>query len=382
MKILHIPNYMYPHIGGIEQTARDIINSVPEGAQQRVICFGHERGDKVDKVDGVDVVRADCFAKVFSQSLSFSYERLLKKQFAEFCPDTIVFHYPNPFVAHILLKQLKKHPECRLVLWWHLDITKQKLLGKFFNSQTEKLLNRACKVITTSPNYMQSSPFLSRYKEKCTVIPSCINGERLKEDKNSLAAAKRIREQNRDKIICFAVGRHVEYKGYEYLIKASAQLEDEYAVYLGGEGELTEKLKKLAAGDKKITFLGRISDEELKAYMSACDIYCFPSITKNEAFGLALAEAMSFVKPAVTFTIEGSGVNYVNLKDVTGLEVENRNAEAFAQAIKTLGEDKKLRARLGKNAAKRVDELFTFARFRENVIQLFQSLDNLKDEKN
>ena len=374
MKILHIPNYMHPHIGGIEQTARDIINSVPEGTEQRVICFGHERGDKTDKVDGVDVVRADCFAKVFSQSLSFSYERLLKKQFAQFRPDTVVFHYPNPFVAHLLLKQLKKYPDCKLVLWWHLDITKQKLLGKFFNNQTEKLLKRACRIITTSPNYMQSSPFLSRYNQKCTVIHSCINEERLREDKNSISIAKRIREENKDKIICFAIGRHVEYKGYEYLIEASSMLGDGYAVYLGGDGELTEKLKRLAAGDKKIKFLGRISDEELKAYMSACDIYCFPSITKNEAFGLALAEAMSFGKPAVTFTIEGSGVNFVNLRDVTGLEVENRNSQAFAQAIMKLGEDKKLRSRLGKNAANRVEELFTFSKFRQNVLNLFEGL--------
>ena len=48
----------------------------------------------------------------------------------------------------------------------------------------------------------------------------------------------------------------------------------------------------------------------------------FPSITKNEAFGVVLAEAMYCYTPAITFTIEGSGVNWVNLHQVTGLEME------------------------------------------------------------
>lgn len=42
---------------------------------------------------------------------------------------------------------------------------------------------------------------------------------------------------------------------------------------------------------------------------------------------LALAEAMYYEKPAVTFTIPGSGVNYVCLNSENGIEVENRNVE-------------------------------------------------------
>ena len=63
-------------------------------------------------------------------------------------------------------------------------------------------------------------------------------------------------------------------------------------------------------------------------------MFCFPSISKNEAFGLALAEGMYYEKPAVTFTIPGSGVNYVSLNRVTGIEVENRNVEKYADAMR------------------------------------------------
>lgn len=376
MKILHIPNYYYPHIGGIEQTARDIVNSV-EDAEQRVFCFNGGKKNVEDEVDGIDVVRCGSFIKISSQSLSFSYGKRLKKQFKEFLPDIVIFHYPNPFAAHYLLKRLKKYPYCKLILWWHLDITKQKILGKFFKGQSERLLKRAEKIVATSPNYLEGSPFLSRYSQKCVIIPSCINEDRLKMTVESVAQSEEIRFKNAGKMICFAVGRHVEYKGYQYLIEASAFLDDNFKIYLAGEGKLTSKLKTLAQNDDKIEFLGRLTDDEMKAYMSACDIYCFPSVTKNEAFGLALAEAMYFKKPAVTFTIAGSGVNYVSLNGVTGLEVENANAKAYAEAMKLLSQDEALRAKLGEAAKMRIKTLFSYGLFQQKVNDVIDSLERI-----
>ena len=44
----------------------------------------------------------------------------------------------------------------------------------------------------------------------------------------------------------------------------------------------------------------------------------------------------------VTYTIEGSGVNWVSLHEVTGLEVPNRNVAEYAKAIdELLSDDKK-----------------------------------------
>ncbi|MBQ6505590.1 MAG: glycosyltransferase [Flexilinea sp.] len=186
--------------------------------------------------------------------------------------------------------------------------------------------------------------------------------------------AEEIRQENAGKIICFAVGRHVPYKGYEYLIKASKYLDDRFRIFIGGTGPLTDDLKAQAAGDEKISFLGRVSDEDLIAYYQAMDIFCFPSITKNEAFGIALAEAMYFGKPAVTFTIPGSGVNYVCLNGEDGIEVPNRDVKAYADAMKQLASDESLRRRMGKAGKKRVKENFLDGQFRENIQHLVRDL--------
>ena len=365
-KILHISKYYYPFSGGTEQIARDCVLALKEDYEQKVIAFNDGKEDVIDTVDDVEITKCGCFTKISAQSLSMSYKKYLHKLMSEFKPDIVVFHYPNPFVAGLLLDELK-NSSIKLIVYWHLDIIRQKFLRKFFGPQNRRLLERADKVIATSPNYIDGSPWLQSVKEKCVVVPNCINVERMKVTPEIENRAAEIRKENAGKTICVAVGRHTEYKGFTYLIQAGRQLDDTFRIYITGTGELTEKLHTEANGDDKVVFTGRIEDTELKALILASDIFCFPSITKNEAFGLALAEGMYYEKPAVTFTIPGSGVNYVSLNKVTGIEVENRNVEKYADALKLLAENEDLRKKYGKAGKARVVEHFLSSTFSDNI---------------
>ena len=377
MRILQIPNYQYPNIGGIEQTSRDISNilSTIPNVEHKTICFNEDACDGeyvcrrketiVDIVDDYEVTRCGCIAKVASQSISLTYPKELFRLIKNFKPDIVIFHYPNPFVASFLLPMLPKF--CKFIVYWHLDIVKQKLLGKLFKIQNERICKRADNIISTSPNYVEGSMFLSKYKEKVTVIPSCIRPEKMPITDVTRKKYAQIIKENNGKTICFAIGRHVPYKGMEYLVKASKLLDDSYSILIGGKGELTKELKELAKDDKKVTFLGRVPDDEMVAYYKACDIFCFPSITKNEAFGLSLAEAMYFGKPAITFNIPGSGVNYVSIDKETGVECPNGDYSAFANAIKELAGNDDLRNKYGRNAELRSKSKFLFDEFKENI---------------
>lgn len=144
-----------------------------------------------------------------------------------------------------------------------------------------------------SPNYIDGSPYLSRFREKCRVIPDCIAEHKIKTSPEAELFADRLREKYSGKTLCFAVGRHVPYKGFRYLIEAAKKPDDSYVVCIGGSGPLTEELKKQAEGCENIVFTGKLNDDELKGYYLACDIFCFSSITKNEAYGLAPADAIT-----------------------------------------------------------------------------------------
>ena len=83
---------------------------------------------------------------------------------------------------------------------------------------------------------------------------------------------------------------------------------------------------------------------------------------------------MYFGKPAVTFTIPGSGVNYVSLDGITGIECLNRDEKAYATALKKLADDATLQAKYGTAARQRILDNFTANTFVKNVRALIKTL--------
>lgn len=383
-RVLHISKYYYPFLGGTEQVARDMVKAlIGTGAKQKVICFNEDASDgkttckhgetRTDVVDGVDVIRCGYFLKARSQAVSSTYGRELKRAMDEFKPNIVILHYPNPFVTHFLMKY--KRRDFKLLVYWHLDITKQKLLKHLFHGQNLALIDRADKILGATPKHVDESAFTPQFGDKRYILPYMIDEGSLVITEEEIEAGKRIKEKYAGKTLGFFIGRHVPYKGLTYLIKASKELGNVDMHFLvAGSGELTESLKEEAKGDPKVEFLGRITDSERRSYLYACDIVLFPSITRNEGFGLALAEGMYFGHPAVTFTIPGSGVNYVNLNGVTGIECPNCDQKAYAAALQKLTDDKELRDKMGLAARQRVLDNFTSESFKKNMLTLIQSL--------
>ena len=92
---------------------------------------------------------------------------------------------------------------------------------------------------------------------------------------------------------------------------------------LGGQGPLTEELRRAAAEAgvaPAFDFAGRIPDVDLPAYYHASDVYCLPSVERAEAFGIVQVEAMASGRPVVCCEL-GNGVTWVNQDGVTGLVV-------------------------------------------------------------
>jgi rhamnosyl/mannosyltransferase len=387
-KVLQISKYYFPFLGGTEQVARDIAKALNnyEDVEQKIICFNedakldgyvnHHEETVKEEVDGVEVIRCGYVAKYASQALSTSYGRELKKVINEFDPDLIILHYPNPFVTYYLLKYIKPH--CKLAVYWHLDITKQKVLKHLFNGQNKKLIARSSKILGATPVHVNESAYSEVMGNKKYILPYAIDEKRLVISDEEKKRAEDIRKKYEGKVLGFFIGRHVPYKGLRYLIEASSKIDgDKIHFLIAGTGELTEELKRLSANDPKVEFVGRVTDSEWRSYLYACDIFCFPSITRNEGFGLAQAEAMYYEKPVVTFTIKGSGVNYVTQDGITGIECPNCDSSAYAGALSKLANDAVLRENMGKAGRQRVLDNFTEAQFVKNVGRLLDEIINV-----
>lgn len=365
MKILHLGKFYSPIEGGIESINRFIVETFVDN-QQRIISFNNEHKSTEDTIEGVPVVRASSQGVLASQPVSIKYYWELRRNLKMFNPDVVHLHYPNPLAALYLLLNRKNY---KLIVHWHSDIIAQRLIYKIIRPIERILLQKADKIIATSPNYLDASECLQKYRDKVTIIPCSIDEDRFKLQDNDFEKINKIKQQYGNKPIVFFIGRHVEYKGIRYLLESEALVKEDCVFLIAGQGLLTNSLKA-KYNSKRIHWIGKLSDDELRYYYHAASLFAFPSITRNEAFGVVLAEAMFCGCPALTFTIEGSGVNWVSLNNVTGIESPNKDSKTFALAIDKLLKNASLFTEYSKNAKLRVENLFT----KERVSQLYREV--------
>lgn len=353
--LLQIAKYYYPVEGGIETVTKYMGEGLTT-FEQVVVCFSQDGITRLDTVNGVKVYRIASSMNIASQDIAFSYYHYLKKIIYEEQPDIILLHCPNPFLYPITAKLTPK--DVKLVLLWHSDILGKGLLYKMVRQFEKVILRKSDLILATSPNYIHPSSPIYEYRDKTKVVANGIIRSDFAWRTGDETTIEEIRRKYHHKKIVFFVGRHAAYKGINYLIEAERYIQSDCVILIGGRGPETERLKAMTSSDR-IKFIGRIPNEYLRCYYYASDIFAFTSCTKQEAFGIALAEAMYCGSVPVTFTLEGSGVNWVSVGGETGIEVPLGDVKAYAEAIDRLLSDKELYMKYATAGKDRIVRMFT-----------------------
>ena len=283
--------------------------------------------------------------------------------------DIVHVHHPDPMAAVTLWLSGYKG---KVVLHWHSDILKQRILLKLYRPLQDWLLRRADLIIGTSPVYLKESPFLKHVQDKTICLPIGVSA--IVPDE---AAVEKLGQRYGGKKIVFSLGRLVPYKGFTHLIDAARYLSNDYVVLIGGTGTLRKKLEKKIRRlglENKVMLLGRIPKNELPAYFGASKVFCLPSVQKTEAFGIVQIEAMSCGKPVVATRIPHSGVAWVNQHGVSGLNVTPGNARELAQAIQHIADDDAVYEQYAVSAKNRYQDLFTKERMIDNSLRIYNLL--------
>lgn len=108
------------------------------------------------------------------------------------------------------------------------------------------------------------------------------------------------------------LGRIVEEKGLEYLVRAFHRIEDPTArLLVGGDyekvagGSVIESVRTASDGDQRIRFLGFLPDEQVADFYASLDVFALPSVNSLEAFGIVQVEAMLAGVPVVASDLPG-----------------------------------------------------------------------------
>lgn len=130
----------------------------------------------------------------------------------------------------------------------------------------------------------------------------------------------------------FLPGRLHPWKRVDLVIRAFRKTKHAKQLLIAGTGEAEADLRMLAAGDSRIVFLGRISDEELvRRYAEALAV---PFTPLREDYGYVTLEAFASSKPVITCSDSGEAANIV-LHGVSGLVCET-SEDALAEAMDQL----------------------------------------------
>ncbi len=373
MKILQIGKFYSPAKGGIETVVKTLAQGLQaHGQEVSVLCANQGAHSVEEEVENIPVRRLACYGKWFSQPLTPSLGWTLRQLSQEF--DLFHLHLPNPLAEFFALFLPTHLP---LVATYHADVTRQQLLLPLYLPLLRRFLHRTRKIIVPTQSHIDYSPVLSPWpKKQVSVIPFGISNPFRSVARDELAAQL----QQRHGRFALFVGRHVEYKGIAYLIEAMERISQQNTslrLVILGDGPLRSELTLLVKQrglDSRIHLQAQVSqDLELQAHYQACEFLVLPSVSREEAFGMVLLEAMSFGKPLISTQLN-TGIREINLDGVTGRTVPPRDAAALAQAMLYLHQSESIRQTLGQAAQARFLEYFTDQAMTRSHLQLYSDV--------
>ena len=382
MKILHVGKYFPPFRGGMETFQRDLMSAqLRQGLAPSGLVHSSERRWRSVRQDyptrdgTLPLWRAAVWLTLVFTPISPGFGLLLRQLLRREQPDVLHLHLPNVSAFWALLL-----PRARRIPWvvqWQTDVIPSehslglRLLYPLYRPFERALLKRACRIIVSSPPYLESSPTLGEFRDKCRVIPLGL-------DPDMLPAAPRSAPPGAvtGELRVLAIGRLTYYKGFQYLLQAAAELPG-LQLRLVGSGEEERSLRKLAGElglGSRVRFLGRLDDAELAAEFAAADCLSLPSIERTESFGLVLLEAMHHGLATVVATPAGSGVGWVVEHGLTGLCVAPQDSGALAAALRQLADDHAMLRSLGASGKCKFDGQFHIERCAEHILALYREI--------
>ena len=223
--------YYAPYVGGMESHVQVLCSELRKSLDVSVLVANAGRHDQEEIVGSVPVTRVGTWMRIARTPLCPTMAQKIRQSGAA----VIHIHMPNPTAAIAYIASGFKGP---LVLTWHADIVRQRLLKKLFLPIERRLLHQAQAIIVSSPDYIAYSSALYEHRLRCRVIPF---GVSVKGDDQPDGVQVATIHRRYGRPLLLSIGRMVGYKGYRYLVRAMKHIDAH--LLLIGDGPERPKLE-------------------------------------------------------------------------------------------------------------------------------------------
>lgn len=331
--------------GGIEKAIVQLANALSRKGHKITLFILDETIDTFYPLDkSVDIIQQPLHfgitkkGNVLTRKICFIKDvNYLKKEVSKSDPD-IVISTEYPFAIAAVVADLQK--KYKLVSWEHhhlFELEKSAFWNRLFQRTYSKLHAVICLNSDEQTLYHQ-------FNKHTTVIPNFILPTNV--------------SQSGDNKTILTVGRLTHVKGTDLLLETAAIILPSFPEWkwkIIGDGDMRTKVEtfiKQKGLEKNMTISPPVTNDLSTEYSSA-SIYV--STSRNESFGLTIAEAMATGTACIAFDCE-TGPRHIIMNEENGLLVERENPEKLALAIEKLITNEDLRRRLSEKALETIKQ--------------------------
>lgn len=193
-------------------------------------------------------------------------------------------------------------------------------------------------------------------------------------------AARRTALTSGDPLQLLFVGRLVERKGVEHLVRALRIVRErrEAELTVVGEGKwrpVIEKEVRRSGLDAHVTLAGFVSKERLREYYETCDIFVLPAVVDakgdTEGLGVVLLEALACERPVVASAV--GGIRDIVIPGRTGWLTRPGDPGDLADTILALASDPDAARHVARQGRRFAEERFSASRVAESLEKVYRS---------
>lgn len=371
--VLFVAPYYPPHSGGLERYVSEIVKNIDKEVWSPVVLTTSEEGHDVQEVfEGCAVHRLAYDFQVSNTPFSFQWFLKIRYLLKDVQPDIVNIHMPVPGIGDVVtLLLLRKIP---LVVTYHGESMRKGIpiadmvVWLYEHLPLRYILHRARHIVCSSDSIRLG--FLHAYKHKSsTIFPGV--------DTNIFVPNETIKHTKPTVLFVGGLGAGDAHKGLLLLIKSLKKVRKAVPtveLVVVGDGTrrsfYEKKVVEYGLGDH-VRFLGRLHGGALVEEYQKAHLFVLP--TKNESFGMVIAEAMATGLPVVSTRV--GGVPLLVDAGVTGELVEAGDGKALTREIITFLTDPEKSTTFGTAGRKKVSVGFSWTQRAEAYASLFKGVE-------